>query len=240
MDMLISSLFQFMIRNSGMYLHDEPQGVAEAATTQEECPGDHAIVAVTTTARRRRAAAVGGSRQLECSRPQVQKPPSEQAHHHRPTHARQSAHDLHPASPFPQRHTLRSESMNQANINFIFTDEAIYATFCVPDHDGDDEGDNRDQVQEDNRVSRVSGLQPIVVQAHCQDDSATTRDADHLIAISIEQMVQDIRISHESYLDMSKHSQQNKVLIVSAHPNVAFKVIQPSTTKFSFFHIPLQ
>jgi hypothetical protein len=73
---------------------------------------------------------VGGSHQLECSRPQVQKPPSEQAHHHRPTHARQSAHGLHPASPFPQRHTLRSESMNQAHMHyFIFVQMELCYTW---------------------------------------------------------------------------------------------------------------
>lgn len=44
----------------------------------------------------------------------------------------------------------------------------------IPDHNGDDEGDNGDEVQEDDRVPGTCGLQAIVVQPHCQHNSVYT------------------------------------------------------------------
>jgi hypothetical protein len=41
-------------------------------------------------------------------------------------------------------------------------------------------------------------------------------------------------------LIVSAHTTAKFDMIVSAHPILAFKVIQPSTAKFSFFHIALQ
>ena len=60
---------------------------------------------VMATARRR--IGVGGIQQVR--RPRVQKMAFEQASDHRPAHARQSAQDLQPARPLPQRHLLSSE-----------------------------------------------------------------------------------------------------------------------------------
>ena len=45
----------------------------------------------------------------------------------------------------------------------------------IPEHDGDDEGDYGDQVEEVDRVRGAGGTQAVVVQPHCQDDS--TRDS---------------------------------------------------------------
>lgn len=42
----------------------------------------------------------------------------------------------------------------------------------IPEHNGDDEGDDGNQVQKNGRVGGTGGLQPVVVQPHCQDDSA--------------------------------------------------------------------
>ena len=45
----------------------------------------------------------------------------------------------------------------------------------IPEHDGDDEGDDGDQVEEVDRVRGAGCTQAVVVQPHCQDDS--TRDS---------------------------------------------------------------